>query len=257
MAVAVFGLAAVACDDQSAEGGGATTAPSTTLPPEATTASTTTTETPTTTTTSLAPETGVWERISLGFVSAYVLARAGSAAVVDTGVSGSEDDIEAGLGALGAGWDSVGHVILTHHHGDHVGSIEAVLERAAAAAAYAGEADIPRISSTRPLTPVGDGDEVFGLEIIATPGHTPGHVSVLDPAAGVLVAGDALNGGDTMGGRAGTVAGPNPQFSSDMPTANETVKKLAALQFDTILFGHGEPVEGGAAALLAELAAGL
>jgi glyoxylase-like metal-dependent hydrolase (beta-lactamase superfamily II) len=92
---------------------------------------------------------------------------------------------------------------------------------------------------------------VFGLEIIATPGHTPGHICVLDPIGGLLVAGDALNG------NAGGVVGPNPQFSADMSMANESVKKLAAFTFDTILFGHGEPVIGGADDQVAALAAGL
>ena len=125
------------------------------------------------------------------------------------------------------------------------------MDAAPAATGFAGEPDIPSIPSPRPLTPVGDGDAVFGLEIISTPGHTPGSISVHDPAAGLLVAGDALNGVD------GGVGGANPRFSSDMSLADESVRKLAGLQFDTALFGHGEPVVGGASALVADLAAGL
>jgi glyoxylase-like metal-dependent hydrolase (beta-lactamase superfamily II) len=92
-----------------------------------------------------------------------------------------------------------------------------------------------------------EGDLVFGLEIIATPGHTPGHISVLDAAGGVLVAGDAINGSD------GGVAGPNPEFTADMDTALRSVAKLATLSFDTVLFGHGQPVEGGADQAVAAL----
>lgn len=98
---------------------------------------------------------------------------------------------------------------------------------------------------------LGDGDEVMGLRIVATPGHTAGHVSVLDPAAGLLVAGDALNGDG------GGVLGPNPEFSSDMTAADESVRKLAELDFETVVFGHGDPVTGDAAAQVRELAAGL
>lgn len=192
-----------------------------------------------------------YRRVNLGFVSAYILVRGDVAAIVDTGVAGSEPDIEAGLASAGLGWGDVKHLILTHRHADHVGSVEAVLAGAGSAATYAGEGEIAQIPSPQPIFAVGDGDEVFGLQIINTPGHTDGHISVLDPVGGVLVAGDALNGAD------GGVIGANPQFSSDMTIADESVKKLAALSFDTILFGHGEPVEGGAQLLMEELAAGL
>jgi len=76
-----------------------------------------------------------WHRANLGFVSAYVLARAGEAAIVDTGVAGSEGAIADALTAAGLGWDAVGHVILTHRHGDHAGSIDAILGAAPDAAA--------------------------------------------------------------------------------------------------------------------------
>lgn len=192
---------------------------------------------------------GRWERVDLGFVSAYVLARGGEVAVVDTGVAGSADAIEEVLRDMALGWESVGHVILTHSHRDHIGSLAQVLERAASATAYAGVDDIPAINAPRAIQGVADGDLVFGLEIIATPGHTPGHICVLDSAGGVLVAGDAVNGSN------GGVAGPNPEFSADMDTALQSVVRLATLRFDTVLFGHGEPVVGEADQAVAALAA--
>jgi glyoxylase-like metal-dependent hydrolase (beta-lactamase superfamily II) len=193
-----------------------------------------------------------WERVNLGFVSAYVLVRGGEAAIVDTGVSGSADDIEASLSVVGVGWADVGHVIVTHSHGDHAGSLVEVMTRAADAMGYAGAADIPAITSPRELVAVGDGDRIFDLEIIATPGHTAGHISVLDTVGRLLVVGDAINGGSTAG-LDGGVVGPNPQFSPDMATANLSVAKIAGLDFDTVLFGHGEPVIGGASAEVAAL----
>ncbi|MDA0352665.1 MAG: MBL fold metallo-hydrolase [Chloroflexi bacterium] len=188
-----------------------------------------------------------WGRANLWFVSAYVLARGGEATIVDTGVEGSEGAIEEALGALGLGWGDVGHVILTHRHGDHAGSLPAVLAAAADATGYAGAADIGGISSPRALVALADGDRVFDLEIIGTPGHTAGHVSVLDRVGGILVAGDAINGAD------GGVIGPNAQFTPDMTVANESVAKLAGLPFETILFGHGEPVLSGGSARVAAL----
>ncbi len=193
-----------------------------------------------------APGEGVtWERVDLGFVSAYVLARAGEAAVVDTGTAGSEDDIAAALERIGLGWDAVGHVIATHLHSDHVGSLPAVLEAAPDATGYAGPEDLPAISSPRPLVAVADGDDVFGLRIIGTPGHTPGSISVLDEAGGILVVGDA------MGTSSGAVQGSNPQFTADMDAAVASVAKLGTFEFETLLVGHGDPIVGGASDLVA------
>ena len=190
-----------------------------------------------------------WQRADVGFVSAYVLARAGEAAIVDTGLPGSEGAIHQALTAAGLDWRNVGHVILTHKHGDHVGSIDAILAAAADATAYAGEADLPRITSPRVLTPVKDGDTIFGLRIVATPGHTLGHISVLDESGGILVAGDAL-GTDT-----GTVAGSKPSFTEDLDQAKASVVKLGKLTFETLLVGHGDPILEGASAQVAALPA--
>lgn len=210
------------------------------------------------TTTTAGSEDLAWERVDLGFVSAYVLRRSGRAMVVDTGVSGSEEAIAAGLAALDLAWHDVEHIVLTHQHPDHVGSLDAVVNQSPNATLWAAEPDIGNITSRyRPLAPVADGDEILGLVVIETPGHTAGSISVLDTEAGVLVVGDALNGGDATGGEAGTVAGANPQFSNDMAAAADTVRKLAGLEFETVLFGHGTPVLSGASAQVVALAAGL
>lgn len=262
-AIAVFGTALAACSDDSSTGQFGDPLAEDTAPPAdpATTSAsapdTTTSSPATTSTTTSAGEAVTLERVNLGFVSAYVMARRGEAAIVDTGVPGSEAEIAAGLAALGLTWDDVGHIILTHLHGDHIGSIAEVMAAAPEATGYAGEADIAGISAPRPLTPVGDGDSVFDLQIISTPGHTPGHVSILDPVGGILVVGDAMNGGDALGGDAGAVAGANPQFTADLVTADDSIRKLAAFDFDAIYFGHGEPVLGDASSLVAEFAAAL
>jgi glyoxylase-like metal-dependent hydrolase (beta-lactamase superfamily II) len=142
----------------------------------------------------------------------------------------------------------VGHVVLTHHHGDHAGSVVDVLGRAPQAAGYAGAEDIPSIQAPRPLTAAADGDEVFGLRIVTTPGHTAGSICVLDPVGGLLVAGDALRT------EAGAPSLPGAQFTVDMDEARRSIAKLAGLSFGTLLVGHGEPIEGDASRLVGELA---
>src|SRR6478735_415188 len=191
-----------------------------------------------------------WERVNLGFVSAYILVRGGEAAIVDTGVEGSADEIEASLAKVGLGWAAVGHLVLTHHHRDHAGSAADVMDRAPDVAGYAGVEDIPVITVPRPLAAVGDGDAVFGLRIVTTPGHTAGSISVLDPASGLLVAGDAMRTDD------GKPVLPPPQATADMDEAKRSIVKLGGLAFETLLVGHGEPLVGGASSAVAALGAG-
>lgn len=190
-----------------------------------------------------------WDRVNMGFVSAYILSRCGEAVIVDTGVGGSADAIETSLTAVGLDWAAVGHLILTHHHGDHAGSAADVLERATAAMGYAGAEDVPSITVPRPLTAVADGDDVFGLTIVTTPGHTAGSISVYDQVGSFLVAGDALR---TDGGKPSL---PGAEFTDDMAVAKQSIVKLGGLSFETLLVGHGDPIESGAAAAVAALGA--
>ena len=189
-----------------------------------------------------------WTRVNLGFVSAYLVVRAGEAALVDTGSFDSSDEIEGVLGELGLAWPDLGHVVLTHRHSDHAGSIAAVMQKAPQSTAYAGAEDIPGMGGVQ-LHAVGEGDSVFGLDIVTAPGHTAGSICVLDPVAGVLVAGDAL------GTDAGVPTLPGSRFTADMDEAKRSIVKLGALTFETLLVGHGDPIESGASALVAELGA--
>ncbi|MEU8240175.1 MBL fold metallo-hydrolase [Actinoplanes missouriensis] len=193
--------------------------------------------------------TGDWQRVNLSFVSVYLLVRGSEVAIVDTGTSSSPADIEAGLKAAGSGWDAVKHVIVTHRHQDHAGGLAGVAP-AISGTIYTGDGEVEAITASKPLKGLKDGDEVFGLRIVATPGHTPGHISVFEPATGVLVTGDALN-------NMGQLTGANPQYTTDMVAAAASVKKLATLDVKAILPGHGEPLTTGAKEALQQLAATL
>lgn len=192
-----------------------------------------------------------WHRVSLSFVSAYLLVRGGEVAVVDTGVAGSADAIGAGLTAAGSSWSAVRHVVLTHKHPDHAGGLPGIAPQVPDAALYAGAEDLAAIDAAgRAIRPLAGGQEVFGLQIVATPGHTAGHVSVFDPGTGVLVAGDALR---TSGEG---LVGPDPQYTENQPRAAASVRALAALDgVRVILPGHGDPMTQGAAEALTKLAA--
>ncbi|MBL7259897.1 MBL fold metallo-hydrolase [Paractinoplanes lichenicola] len=194
--------------------------------------------------------TGGWERVNLSFVSAYLLVRGNDAAIVDLGTGGSADAIGQGLTAAGSSFSAVRHVILTHKHEDHAGGLAGVSAETPNAKIYVGQADLAEVIAEKQLTSIKDGDEVFGLRIVGTPGHTAGHISVFDPSTGTLVAGDALNNNSGL-------AGSDPQYTADETQAAASVKKLAGLDVKAILPGHGDPITSGAADALRKLAESL
>ena len=93
----------------------------------------------------------------------------------------------------------------------------------------------------RPARALADGDEVAGLRIVATPGHSPGHVCVLDAAGSTAVVGDAAH---NVGGELGLIG---PPFTQDPARAAASLARLAALGFERALFAHGPALETGAA----------
>jgi len=189
-----------------------------------------------------------YSQVIAQFVNAYVLIRGNEAALVDTGLPGTGAQFAEVLTAAGLGWNAVRHLLLTHYHGDHIGAMGEVMAAATGATIYAGAEDIAQIQATQTIQAVGDGDEVFGLQIIHTPGHTLGHISVLDPVGSLFVAGDALTNNEN------TLAVSPAQFTADMALAQASVKKIATFTFEKAVFGHGNPIEAGASAAVAELA---
>jgi glyoxylase-like metal-dependent hydrolase (beta-lactamase superfamily II) len=192
---------------------------------------------------------GDWRWVNMSAVSAYILVRNKEAAIVDLGLPGSEPAIEEALKAAGLGWGSVKHIVLTHLHQDHVGGL-AEVEPLVKASIYAGAGDVYSIISDKELKPLNEGDELFGMRIVETPGHTLGHISVFEPATGILVAGDALR---TSAG----LDGSDPENTADSAKAAASVRKLAAMDIKAILPGHGHPLTAGASKALKALAAGL
>ena len=238
IAIAVLGISACGSDDST----DATTVSTSTgaTPPTSSLANDTSTTTqapsPTTSVTAARGISADYQRVNLGNVSAYLLIRSGEIALIDTGNPGSESTILDAMAKLGLDWSNVGHIGVTHSHGDHAGSLDAIAGLAGGASIYAALPDLQSMNSPRAITEVTDGSSFFGLSVIATPGHTPGSICFHDDTAGLLFAGDALNG------TAGGVTGANPRFTADIAEADNSVRKLAQFAYETILFGHGEPV---------------
>lgn len=159
------------------------------------------------------------------------------------------------------------NVILTHAHIDHVGALDALKEAIPDLRVSISGRDARLLAgdksllATEPATPIrggvpkgiktapdillAEGDRIGSLEVIATPGHTPGSISLLDKRNGVLVAGDALQ---TRGGIA--VSGvmkplfPFPAMATwNKEEALKSALKLRALNPFLLAVGHGKMLE--------------
>ena len=109
----------------------------------------------------------------------------------------------ASLAALGVRPDDIGAIAVSHSHPDHVGNVEefphAMLYVQKAEYDWPGEGGAPRFKAEHPVTKVEGDRDVFGdgtVVLLATPGHTPGHESLLVrlPKTGaVVLSGDAVH----------------------------------------------------------------
>lgn len=189
--------------------------------------------------------------------------------LVDTNWRKVEQPILDAARALGA---PIRRIALTHVHGDHIGSLDALHQALPDAEVLVGarearllardfsldpdeaqgklRGDYP-VCPTRPTGTLQPGDMVGSLRVVASPGHTPGHISFLDTRDGTLIAGDALFTATGIG-----VAGifrlrfPYVAMATwDKPTALRSARALADLQPTRLAVGHGPVLEAPVAAM--------
>jgi glyoxylase-like metal-dependent hydrolase (beta-lactamase superfamily II) len=86
-------------------------------------------------------------------------------------------------------------------------------------------------------------DVLGGLHVVATPGHSPGHISFWQPERGILFTGDVLM--NLMGLRL-----PFAAFTTDMTQNKRSLARIAALKPPILCFGHGTPLTQDTAARL-------
>lgn len=205
--------------------------------------------------------------------------------LVDCGYAENFTAIVARLESLGTGISNLGAILLTHDDIDHLGGVwqfkqanpaikllcsrqEALsvsgkvkserLKQAEDSLPFLPEEykkwamdfieDLMAIKRVEPDATFEDGDWLGEIQVVHTPGHTSGHVSFYLPAQKTLIAGDAVVI------ESGKLNIANPQFTLDMATALQSVKKLAELPVEKLICYHGGLLEGDiSAALLALL----
>jgi glyoxylase-like metal-dependent hydrolase (beta-lactamase superfamily II) len=194
-------------------------------------------------------------------------------ALVDAGFPIDAPHIRRALSELGAGPEDLRLVVATHYHGDHIGTISRLQHAGGIRAAIHSEdaryatGEVPfdkfkfRLSRLlfyyslypffryRYFTPdqhLQEGDVIpllGGLEVLHTPGHSRGSICLYDRARGLLFSGDLVRR------EKGVLEGPPPQFTPDPDAAADSLGRLAELDFEKLLPGHGDPILGGADAV--------
>jgi len=178
-------------------------------------------------------------------VRCFVVADAGGVVLVDTCTPGSIEAIGAALTEVGAAWSDVTDVVLTHSHFDHTGGLTESVDLASGATVWAGAQDAPEIPIVggRAVRPLAESDRVGNMRVLHTPGHTPGHVSLLHDGASILFIGDLVGSAD------GALSFGPSAFTADPARSRQSLQRVVDLQPDRILFSHGGEVSDPGAAI--------
>jgi glyoxylase-like metal-dependent hydrolase (beta-lactamase superfamily II) len=203
-----------------------------------------------------------------GIVNAYLVPEEDGLTLIDTMLPLSAKPVLRAASGIGK---PIVRIALTHAHQDHVGSLDALREKLPQAEVLIsgrdarflrGEKDLLpgepgklrgsyQKTKTQPTRELAPGDRVGSLEVVGSPGHTPGHVAFLDTRDRTLYCGDAYS---TLGG-VETTAKVNPRFplpalaTWHRPFALESARELRALEPARLAPGHGKVVEAPLAAM--------
>jgi len=202
-------------------------------------------------------------------MNCYLVREDDGLTLVDSTMSSPADDVARIVKELGK---ELRRVALTHAHGDHVGGVAGVRLRFPGVEVSIGGRDSRILAGdkslleTEPQTPVKGylvkvdwkpdrllkpGDRIGSLEVVASPGHTPGHLAFIDVRDRSLIAGDALQ---TRGGIA--VSGvlkplfPFPAMATwNKKTALASAALLRELNPSLLAVGHGYAIREPATAM--------
>ncbi|HEX2997533.1 MAG TPA: MBL fold metallo-hydrolase [Anaerolineales bacterium] len=195
----------------------------------------------------------------------YILVDTDGLTLIDAGLPGSTKKILGYIAGLGKSPQDVKRIVITHSDLDHIGSL-AALQKATGARTYASQIEAEAIAKGTPsreikrsgfslrgilfpllapffkATPfqvheiVAEGQVLGGLQVLETPGHTPGHISLFAPSIGVLFC------GDSMVAEAKGLLGSRPGITWDEARARSSERKQAALGARIVCSGHGPVV---------------
>jgi len=178
-------------------------------------------------------------------VNAFLVVEDDGVTLIDTTMKQGTDGIVKAAGGR------LTRIALTHNHSDHIGGLDTLKERLGDSVEVLWPETEAVTTQTQPDTLLKEGDRIGSLEVVASPGHSPGHIAFLDVRDKTLFAGDVYS---TAGGVRVTNR-VNPLFPLvGMATENrdldlESARKLRALDAALLTVGHGKPVREPADAM--------
>jgi N-acyl homoserine lactone hydrolase len=181
--------------------------------------------------------------------------------LVDTGIGQHNDlidewygpdtvPIDEALATEGLGADDIDAVVLTHLHFDHCGQVSALRAPVYVQAAELDAAKAPgytvsdwaAIPTSRLRVVEGDAEIALGVRLLLTPGHTPGHQSVVveDDACRIVIGGQCAFHGEEL--RSGEPSGSNLHDETWREAARASLARIAALDPCMVELSHADPV---------------
>jgi len=166
--------------------------------------------------------------------------------VIDTGAGDQMNALVPRLKTLDLDLKNVKQVILTHTHPDHTGGLKELVGTCSPAVLVHEEEAANIETFGLAISKLNDGSSITAggrtLQVIHTPGHTPGSICLYDPKDKILFSGDTVfpEGGF---GRTDLPGGESYQLI-------DSLERLSALEVDFILPAHMEMVRSEAKAHL-------
>lgn len=164
----------------------------------------------------------------------YLVLRGDRVALIDTGLPGEHVKVLNYLEGLGFAPQDVDLIIVTHGHRDHIGSLGALKEITGARVAAHRE-EIPYMMGETGEV-LEDGDEIAGLRVVHSPGHTPGSIVLYSEELRAVFTGDLIYEEN------GKLHEIPHRYSLDPMKNREAIREILKLDFKHVLPSHGKPV---------------
>lgn len=194
-----------------------------------------------------------------------------SALLIDAGIPDSMDDISREMERVGVPFERIDTIIITHQDIDHFGGVAEIVRELPGLKVCAHKEDVPYIQGEKRLIRLNSGfmerisglstedqervldifennpaevdieltDDKFdcfgGIQVIHTPGHTPGHICLYHETSKTLIAGDAMNIMD------GKLTGTNTSIltEDEAHDAVRSLEKLDGYDIENVVCYHG------------------
>ena len=183
----------------------------------------------------------------------YLILNNNEGILIDTGRPGQGNGILNELNSMNINPIQIKNILITHHDVDHVGNL-AMLENETKAKIWASKEDIPyingeksrhgikkyvafimRAKKPKKILPYPNDQKIEDIEVISTPGHTPGHVC--------LIYKDILFAGDLFRTSKGKIIPMRSFMNWNNSLLKESINRIDKHDFEWICPAHGEPIK--------------